>query len=270
MATPRSAFELVAVVAVLGVAVAATVTQVRKDSREKAQVRADLFAAITPVTVTNCEVTRIGTPHDGGYLACGNLLGKVQAGYSYGIAGTDTWGCQISQQLHIPMHEYDCFDLELPPPCGGGQTVFHPECIGPQRTTIDGRPYDTFLGHFTRNGDLGKRLVVKSDVEGAEWDSFLASPDEVFANIDQLTVEFHQVSDARYVRAIERLKQFFVIAHVHFNNYSCEAGIEPFPAWAFEALLVSKRLAHTDGTPAAPAPWPLDAPNSAERPDCQR
>jgi hypothetical protein len=106
------------------------------------------------------------------------------------------------------------------------------------------------------------------DVEGAEWDSFLLAPDAVFDHIDQLQVEFHRVDDRRYVAAMQRLKQFFYIAHVHYNNFSCDPALRPFPSWAFEVLFVSKRLTSSDGLPAAVTPG-LDAPNDASAPDCQ-
>jgi hypothetical protein len=131
------------------------------------------------------------------------------------------------------------------------------------------RPFDSLAGQFAGNGDTTNPLMVKMDVEGAEWDAFLTAADSVFTHIDQLIVEFHRVDDERYVRAIERLKQFFVIAYVHYNNYSCDPRLKPFPAWAFEAVLVSKRLAKTDGTPAAPPPSQLVYPNDARHPDCQ-
>jgi hypothetical protein len=142
--------------------------------------------------------------------------------------------------------------------------------VGPRRSTKDGKPFDSIANQLERNGDRRKRLVLKIDVEGAEWDSFLATPDSVFNQIDQLIVEFHGVDDERYVRTIEKLKRHFVFAHLHYNNGGCKSGIEPFPSWVFEALLVNKRIAQTDGSPAQRGPLPnLDAPNGPNIPDCQ-
>jgi hypothetical protein len=261
-------WEVVGVAAVAAVTLGATAHAIRQDIKA-GRLRRQLFAAIQPVHLTNCELARVGAANDGGYLVCANLLGAVTAAYSYGIEGRDEWGCQISETLDVPVHEYDCFDLRRPS-CPDGRLVFHPECVGPARTTQDARPYDSIAGQIERNGDAGKPLVVKIDVEGAEWDSFLATPPAVFDRIDQLIVEFHGVDDEKYPRTIEKLKQQFVFAHVHYNNGGCKPGIEPFPSWVFEALLVNKRLAQTDGTPAPPSPLPnLDAPNGPHAPDCQ-
>jgi len=229
--------------------------------------RSELFAEIQPVRITNCELLRFGEAHDGGYPLCRNLLRRVKAGYSYGISGYDGWGCSVSRRLHIRVQQYDCFDLREPS-CPGGDTVFHGECIGTTHETQDGRPFDTLSNQFARNGDKDRPLVMKMDVEGAEWDTFLFAPDEVLSHVDQLDVEFHHVDDPKYVEVIRRLKRFFYIAHVHYNNFSCDPSLAPFPSWAFEVLLVNKRLAMTDGSPAPAVPG-VDAPNNASAPDCQ-
>jgi len=239
----------------------------RTEASRTVEVRKALFAEIQPVRLTNCELRRFGEPNDGGYPLCVNLLGGVKAAYSYGIAGYDGWGCEVSRRLQVPVHEYDCFDLR-PPSCPDGRAVFHGECIGTARETQDGRPFDTLSNQFARNGDASTPIVMKIDVEGAEWDAFLLAPDSTLSQIDQIDVEFHQVGDAKYVEAIRRLKQFFYIAHVHYNNFSCDPLLEPFPSWAFEVLLVNKRLAQTDGSPASIAKE-IDAPNNPTLPDCQ-
>lgn len=94
------------------------------------EVRVQLLEELRPVVLQNCTLERFGSANDGGYLMCGNLLGRAQSAYSYGIGPKDDWGCSISDRLGIPVHQYDCFS---PPeaPCANGRSVFHDECIGP-------------------------------------------------------------------------------------------------------------------------------------------
>jgi hypothetical protein len=252
----------------------ARTAQQRQAQLEQEQ-RRTLFEMLQPAALANCQLTRFGEANDGGYLMCGNLLRGVASGYSYGISGYDKWGCDISGTLGVPVHQYDCFNLSEPA-CPGGKTEFHAECLGDTTATIDGRPFDTIENQLSKNGDSTKRVVLKIDVEGAEWDSLFSAPDDVLRRIDQMAVEFHWeldnsrwIKQERYVRLVRRLKQFFEIAHIHFNNASCLDELEPFPSWAYEVLFVSKRLAVIAPSGRAGGPHPLDAPNNPLFEDCQ-
>lgn len=238
--------------------------------------RKQLFDALRPVTISNCALERIGGRNDGSYLMCGNLLDRADSAYSYGIGGTDRWGCDISKQAEVRVHQYDCFNPTRPW-CWRGDTVFHDECVGATAETIEGRAFDSVAAHLAHNGDSGTRLVMKIDVEGAEWDTLLAMPDATLAMIDQLAVEFHWgedpaldwVHDPRYFAVIERLKQFFEVAHLHFNNITCVGNLAPFPASAFEVLFVSKQLAVVDPARQPVMPHPADTRNRWWVADCQ-
>ena len=236
-------------------------------SREEV-VRYMLFDALKPVNLSNCSLERFGESNDGGYLMCANLLDGTEAGYSYGISNYDKWGCDISTKLDVKVHQYDCFDTRQPA-CPTGETVFHPECISAEPFTEDGRVFDTLASQLRKNGDEGRRVVVKMDVEGAEWDSLLFAPDDVLDRIDQLAIEMHGVSDPKFATAVQRLNKFFYVANVHFNNFSCQSGIDPFPAWAYEVLFVNRRHGVVDSSGEAEVPSGLDAPNRPDLVDCQ-
>ena len=243
---------------------------------EVARMRQVLYGLLQPVALANCQLRRFGEKNDGGYLMCENLLGGAQTGYSYGIGGYDQWGCDISTTLGVTVHQYDCFDSRRPA-CSAGRMTFHDECVGERQETVDGRLFDTFANQLTANGDGARRLVVKIDVEGAEWNSLLSTPADVLQRIDQLAIEFHWIEDETfrwvgeetYLRLVERLRQFFEVAHIHFNNASCVGDLDPFPSWAFEVLFVSKRLAVVDSSRTPRRPNPLDARNNTAYDDCQ-
>jgi hypothetical protein len=229
----------------------------------------DLLDELQPVVLRYCDLKRFGSANDGGYLLCDNLSEGIESAYSYGVGPNDDFGCQVSTRYGVPVHQYDCFDPSRPA-CPEGVFVFHDECIG-AASDLDGRPvFDTLASQIARNGDLGKRLLVKIDVEGAEWEALWATPDGVFAQIDQLPMELHGVDDPLSLDVIRKLKRHFHLVNLHFNNHACSAATAPLPAWAFQALWVNKRLTLVD--PSAPVPAPhsaLNAPDAVGVPDCQ-
>ncbi len=239
--------------------------------------RETLLAELQPVALKNCTMQRYGSPADGGYLMCENLVGDLATAYSYGVGPNDDWGCDVSRRYHVPVHQYDCFDPARPS-CEGGTFVFHDECIADRREVSGSRVFDTLATQINRNGDTGKKMIVKIDVEGAEWPSLLATSDDVLQGIDQLAMELHFVNDrhqidrsgGRFLQLIRKLKQTFYLANVHFNNQACTPETAPLPAWAVQVLFVNKRLAVPDpsGTPAATLSA-LNAPDWAGHPDCQ-
>lgn len=249
------------------VAIVATVPYI-KDLRAR-ETRLALLDELQPVTLRDCTLKRYGGPADGGYVMCANLIPGVESAYSYGIETEDNWGCQLSKEFQVPIHQYDCFTPHRPT-CAGGRYVFHDECIGDETATIDGNAFDTLANQIAKNEDAAKRLIVKMDIEGAEWDSLLATPDDVLARIDQMPMELHGTDDARFLALVRKLKQQFHLANLHFNNFACSTESAPFPSPAYQVLWVNKRLAEVD--PAAPVPAPLSAANAPDNPgapDCQ-
>jgi hypothetical protein len=234
-----------------------------------AKARKALANELQPVALKNCTLARIGSVNDGGYIACENLMTGVESAYSYGIETEDNWGCQVSRKLGVAIHQYDCF-TEHRPTCDGGKFVFHDECIGPKAGTFDGQPFDTLTGQIAKNGDSGKRLFVKMDVEGAEWDSLLTTDDAVLAKIDQFSMEMHGINGKKFIELLKKLKKTFYLVNVHFNNYTCSKKAAPLPATVFEVLLVNKRIGVLDpNAPGHVSGAPPDAPNDPGRPDCQ-
>ena len=232
-------------------------------------IRAALLEELKPVTLKNCDLKRYGGPNDGGYLMCGNLVQGIQTLYSYGIDTEDNWGCQLSRQLNVPVHQYDCFTEERPQ-CEKGLFVFHDECVGTRTETIDGNRFDTLPNQIARNHDTTSRLIVKIDIEGAEWDSLLATPDAVLDRIEQMPMELHGVDEPRFLDLVRRLKTRFYLVNLHFNNYGCNAESAPMPSRAYQVLWVNKRVGVLDPDAPVPAPpSPLNAPDGPDLPDCQ-
>ena len=255
--------RLVTVVVVIAVAVAgwyvATTWQLRRA----------VLAELQPVALKNCALERFGSANDGGYLMCENLLENLDAGYSYGVGRNDDWGCEVSRRYQVPVHQYDCFDPARPT-CESGSFVFHHACLGPRAEERDSRVFDTLENQIRSNGHEGRQLVLKIDIEGAEWDALAAAPDDLLASIPQVAMELHGFDDRRILEVLRKLNRHFYLVNLHFNNWSCTWWGAPFPAWAYQVLWVNKRIAEIDPSVPVPAPMsPLNAPDATMRPDCQ-
>jgi hypothetical protein len=152
------------------------------------QSRYQLFEELRPVALANCTLERFGEEFDGGYLMCGNLLDGARAAYSYGISGYDGWGCDTAARLSATTHQYDCFNVQQPT-CTKGTTVFHPLCIaGEAKVDQEGRTFQSLEQQLADNDHAESRVVVKMDVEGAEWESLLRTPEAVLQHVDQLVL----------------------------------------------------------------------------------
>ncbi|HZI78147.1 MAG TPA: hypothetical protein VFD69_01475 [Vicinamibacterales bacterium] len=267
--------RLIAVVALMMAALQVGLLGLRaaQASRER-QARAAILDAARPVSLRNCTLARVGSANDGGYLMCVNLDGAPQSAYSYGVGPNDEWGCAVSTRYRVPVHQYDCFDPARPS-CATGRFVFHNECLAGRREVVDSRTFDTLSNQVARNGDRGKRLIVKIDVEGAEWEALLATPDAVLAQIDQLPMELHlprgdfRDDATMFLRVLDKLSRHFVVANLHFNNNTCAAEAAPLPGWVFQVLLVNRRLAQVVPGAARPAVSPLNAPDNPAKAECR-
>src|SRR5690349_20725829 len=233
------------------------------------QLRESILSELQPVALKNCTFARFGSANDGGYLMCENLIEPLDVAYSYGVGSNDDWDCDVSRRFHVPVHQYDCFDPARPT-CNGGIFIFHNDCIADRNVTKDGRVFDTLENQIRKNGDTGRRMIIKIDIEGAEWDALLATPDNLLASIPQITMEMHGYDDPKILDVLRKLKRNFYLVNLHFNNWSCTPKAAPLLAWAYQTHWVNKRIGVLD--PAAPVPAamsPLNAPDSPTWPDCQ-
>ena len=231
--------------------------------------RWQIASELQPVTLKNCVLTRVGSANDGGYLMCENLPERIAAAYSYGVGKNDDWGCDVSRRYGVPVHQYDCFNPARPT-CEGGTFVFHNECVGDRAEQVDSRVFDTLENQMARNGDAGRTVLMKIDIEAAEWDALLATPDSVLAAIPQLAMELHGYDDPKILAALRKLKTHFHVVNLHYNNWSCRPQAWPMKAWAYQVLFVNKRVGEIDASAPVPSPpSPLNAPDAPHLPECR-
>ena len=235
--------------------------------------RIAILHELQPVYLADCRYERIGRANDGGYIMCANELQQATAAYSYGIAGEDSWGCDVATRTALDLFQFDCFDLREPQCASArGPSQFVGECLGAAQFAREGRPFDTLSAQLARwPGTVAGPVLVKMDIEGDEWQALAATPDETLAQIDQLVVEFHGISEDLFAkwRLLRRLNEQFHVINLHFNNHACDPGIQPFPAWAFQVTFVRRKPGQTAEPRFADTVQQLNMPDHSGRPDCQ-
>ncbi len=196
----RPWIRVIFVIIALATAGAVVISDLGRDATRH-KLRETILAELQPVALKNCTLKRFGSTNDGGYLMCEKA-------------------CEVSRRYHVPVHEYDCFDPARPI-CDGGRFIFHNECVGNRAGYRDSRFFDTLENQISKNGDTGRRIIIKMDIEGGEWESLLAAPDELLASIPQLAMEMHGFDDPKILEALRKLKRNFYLVNLHFNNWSC-------------------------------------------------
>ena len=169
---------------------------------------------------------RFGEQHDGGYIMCLDDAppGSVVGALSYGINGYDQWGTDVSLHFGVPVYEFDCFDARAP--TSGGNLAFRAECAKSARDNSTDPKFKTILEHLAETGLAGApaaSLIMKMDIEGAEWRILAEEPAETLAKFRQLIFELHSFDNLGLhptaLAALQKLRAAgFVPTHLHGNN----------------------------------------------------
>jgi len=252
---------------------------------------------------------RFGEANDGGYVMCADGLDKGLVGaYSYGINGFDGWGMAIASRFHIPLNEYDCTNAKKPVVCEGCDVHFHGECIlhnngnaeaeaeqlrgvgdaraadneGNADTTsrVTAASFKTLSQMLKDSGNANAKdhsLMLKIDVESAEWKVFAEEPVENMRKFREIVVEYHWINQVQnhklYLQAVKKIEQAgFAVAHMHGNNYG--GPMQHYGEFSIPDVLEVTYIPKPKEGCAANIPYhnDLDMPNSpdpswAEMPD---
>ena len=215
--------------------------------------------AIRPLTSPELELIRVGGPTDGGYVMAAPLT--ASGAVSIGVGSDVSWDQDIGRQ-GIPVAMFDHTIRRPPDPVPGG--TFHRIGIGPIAAT-NIRTLDQLLAHA---GFAGREdLLLKMDVEGAEWSALTQPGLADLQPFNQVVLELHGISGlkdeasaATILGAVEHLTRTHASIHVHANNYD---DLVRFDHWwfpnAIEASFIRRDLL-SQAQPASTMRTDLDAP----------
>jgi hypothetical protein len=220
-----------------------------------------------PWTVAGRRKLRVGGDHDGAYIMVEDFE-NLSAAYSLGVGHSATWDEAMAGHGAI-VHQYD--HTVDRPPSDHAAFRFNRLAIGPQ----DGPGVISLASAIAANGDQGNTdMILKIDIEGAEWASLDATGVEVLAQFRQIVIEFHdllRIADPAWrevaYRVFGRLAASHMPVHVHANNHAGYQIIENVPVpEVIELCYVRKdRGAFTVSTESFPTA--IDQVNYRIKPD---
>lgn len=226
-----------------------------------------LTELMVPCKANGFGKVRLGNKHDGGYVCLDDFDG-IEAALSLGISDDVSWDIEVADKS-IPIYQYD-HSVEGPPLSHPGFR-FHKNKIGASKE--DG---ETIVA-IAEEKRLVKpaSVILKIDIEHAEWDVLDSTTDETLSLFSQITGEFHgfdEVLDDKWfacaMRIFTKLNKQFRLVHVHGNNCATQIvlGNMLFPR-SLELTFANR--SRYDLTPSNEAfPGILDNPNNPARPDC--
>ena len=226
-----------------------------------------LLTALSPKKCDTLSKVRVGLSADGGYVLPDDFDG-VQGMLSIGV-GPDVSFDHALAQKGIPSYQYD-HTVEKNPI---DHELFHFHKQGWAAETS---------GDFVSLGDMLERnhlsdkndLILKFDVEGAEWDAFASISMDTLSKFRLIVCELHDFTrlyDAHFFAkahdVITKLTRHHTCVHTHANNYG---GISLLHGMAMPRVMEFSFIRNDRDTfsPSCdPIPGPLDIPNNPNEPD---
>ena len=233
---------------------------------------ADVAQLLQTCRVEGETLVRVGGEIDGGYVMLDALRPPaVTAGYSFGVGHDVSWDVAVAGR-GIDLFLYDHTVKRLPEPVPRGRFV---------RTGIRGREpvagQKTIAEVLADNGHAGRRdLVLKMDIEGAEWPVLEEVSSATLSCFAQIVVELHGLIDvltpeghARIVAALGKLSQTHQPIHVHGNCYEVPVWIGGLVLPQVLEVSYVRRADHTGRFVPRDEVFPtgLDRPNLPDMPD---
>lgn len=164
---------------------------------------------------------RVGKDNDGGYVMCAmNPHQDERVAYSFGISNDVSWDDDMASRgwnVYMYDHTIDALPFE--------REEFHYFKQGISDSADNSQELKTLRYLIEQNRHLQKkRMVLKMDVEGAEYGFLLNTDEDILEKFDQIVMECHNLHSKDLenviVPALEKLSNIFGVVHVHANNYA--------------------------------------------------
>lgn len=165
------------------------------------------------LTPKSCVVPkkRFGPDNDGGYVMLDRKF-DVQAIFGYGVGHDVSFENQLSERWEVPAYVFD-HTIDTVPPLGTNTRYFKEGITGKDETD----ELKTFSNHLKKLVGHEGNVLLKIDVEGAEWDVL---EHEDFSRVTYLVIEYHdlEMDTAKKTKLIDKIDEMFDLVHIHGVN----------------------------------------------------
>lgn len=232
---------------------------------------------------------RFGRQQDGGYVLSNYKLDEIESVYSFGVDCEMEMEKQFNKinpkakiHLYDPAEKigYSRFDqtkhTEFLKNLPREYCTFESIGVCAEKNSSDVLKSLNYL--IDKNGDSNKKLLLKMDIEGGEFEVLNDVKNEVLNKFQQMTIEFHfdlsgnDSTFSLYRNVFKKLNSIFNIFHIHANNYGMVKNINGYDipsvmeiSFANKSLFTNSVLSKTanEGTEY------LDFPNNVNAPEIQ-
>jgi hypothetical protein len=228
-----------------------------------------LLTLLKPMDVDNHTLIRVGRDFDGGYVMVNNKLENAVC-YSMGISDDVSWDLAMAEQ-GCNVFQYDHTIDNFPVI----NNQFYSFKIGISAVSTGESNLRTIEELIEMNEHQSENdIILKMDIEYAEWDVFEKIKIDLLNKFSQIVVEIHGLEHScsthhlrKYLDVLKKISTTHQIVHIHANNYGPVAFIGGIMIpGTFEVTMVRKND-YTFTECKKVFPTPLDMPCDTARPD---
>ena len=176
--------------------------------------------------VDGVELVRVGTANDGGYIMLNDFVTGGGIAYSFGIGAEISWDADMAGR-NYDVFMYDHTIDKLPKVLNGFH--FFKEGIADSEKPSDDRLHSLEYYLKNNNHEDYKNMILKMDVEGAEWGFLSLVSSETLKKFGQMVFEFHNINNLSgnnaelMLKVLDKINKTHRLVHLHANN--CCGGI---------------------------------------------
>jgi hypothetical protein len=185
----------------------------------------EALSLLTPFDIDRPKI-RIGPNTDGGYILV-DRISPAQTIISYGIGTEYRFEIEMAERGHdVYMFDHTIEAIQAE------NKKLHFFREGVAGCTDISQNLFSIKDHLQRHQIWGYRLILKMDVDGAEFDALEAVPDDTLDRFEQIVLEVHWLNNLddlayrdRFRKIFRRLNSAFTLFHVHANNWDGPNGL---------------------------------------------